>query len=409
MIIPKTPLNEVKRLKALKNLGILNTNPEQEFDDLVALAALVCNTPVSLITFIEEKRQWFKAKIGTDLCETDREVSFCGHAINNSNELMIVEDATKDERFIDNPLTKLIDTPVIFYAGMPLTDKEGNSLGTLCVIDHKPKSITKHQQKALKTIANQVVKMLELRVRNNNLKITEEELRQKNNLLKDFAGVVSHDLKMPLTNMIITADILKEKYSEQLDNKGKQYLDYLKQSSFALSDYITKILAHYETDDLSKKDLRETFDIHHLLEEIIDLFNIKEDCEINFPENNIDIYCNRVALEQILLNLLGNSLKYNDKDKIIVDIECIENSKYYQFTIKDNGIGIPKEKQNNIFELFSTANQLDRNGKKGNGIGLSTVKKIINNMGGEISVNSKLGKETTFTFTIKKNVVKKTA
>ena len=409
MIKPEIPKNETFRLQALKELNILDSKAEQEFDDLASLASYICETPVSLITFLEEKRQWFKSHIGTDLCETDRDISFCGHAINHPQELMIVEDATKDERFADNPLTTLKDTPVIFYAGMPLTDKMGNALGTLCIIDHQPKTLTETQKSKLKTVANQVVKLLELRLRNNKLKTIEKELRAKNELLKNFAGVVSHDMKMPLSNMILTADILKEKYSEQLDEKGKQYLKYLKQSSFTLSDYITKILTHYESDKFDDLEESETFDIHHLLEEIVDLFNIREDCEINFPEQNIELHCNRVALEQILLNLIGNSLKYNDKEKIVIDVECYLHQDVYYITVSDNGMGIPEHKQKEIFELFSTVAEIDRNGNKGNGIGLSTVKKLINKMGGDIKVTSTLGEKTSFSFSIKKNTVKKTA
>jgi hypothetical protein len=111
---------------------------------------------------------------------------------------------------------------------------------------------------------------------------------------------------------------------------------------------------------------------------------------------------NKVALEQILLNLIGNSLKYNDKKKIKIDIDCEEKDGYYHFTITDNGMGIPKDRIGNIFDLFVTTGTLDRNGKKGNGIGLSTVKKLVNRLDGEIEVSSTLGEGTTFMFTIKK-------
>ncbi len=409
MIEPCLPSNEANRLKALKELKIIDTAPEKEFDDISELASYISNSPIALITFIEEERQWFKSSIGTDMCENTRDLSFCGHAILKPKDITIIEDARLDERFKGNPLTQLKNTPVIFYAGVPLTDKNGNALGTLCIIDHQPKKLNNQQIKALKTLAQQVVKLLELRVRNNYLEETERALRERNELLKNFAGVVSHDMKMPLANMIVTSDLLKEKYSKNLDEKGLQYLKYLKQSSLTLSDYITKILAHYETDKLAPREEEDHFDIHHLLEEIVDLLNITEDCEINFPENNLDLICNRVALEQILLNLLGNSIKYNDKEKIIVDISCEEQKGFYYFTVTDNGMGIPQNKQKDIFELFATVNQIDRNGNKGNGIGLSTVKKLVSSLGGEIQVKSSMGKSTTFTFSIEKPSQQKTA
>jgi signal transduction histidine kinase len=136
------------------------------------------------------------------------------------------------------------------------------------------------------------------------------------------------------------------------------------------------------------------------LEEIVDLLNINMDCEINFPEENMEISCNRSALEQILLNLIANSLKYNDKDKIVIDIGCEEKNGKYHFTLSDNGIGIPKEKQTEIFDLFTTVGNLDRHGNKGHGIGLSTVKKLVTSLDGEISVTSELNKGATFSFSV---------
>jgi signal transduction histidine kinase len=170
-----------------------------------------------------------------------------------------------------------------------------------------------------------------------------------------------------------------------------------------LSDYITNILTHYESDNItSNEDSLEVFDVHTLVEDIVEMLDIGDDCDISFPEESIDIFTNRVALEQILLNLIGNSLKYNDKSKIEIDIDFKKESDFYRFFVKDNGIGIPKDKQKEIFNLFSIVAENDRKGNKGNGIGLSTVKKMIHNLGGEIKVSSVEGKGTTFEFTIER-------
>ena len=184
-----------------------------------------------------------------------------------------------------------------------------------------------------------------------------------------------------------------------MDEQGVEYLDYLKQSSFTLSEYITGLLEHYESDKTAQKSFEE-FDTHHLFEEIVELLNINVDCEINLPEENLEVSCNRAALEQILINLIGNSLKYNDKDKIVIDIDCKKKEGMLFIKISDNGVGIKREKLKEIFNLFTTLNTLDRNGKKGNGIGLSTVKKLVTNLGGDINVSSELGKGTTFEFSI---------
>lgn len=394
------PKNERARIASLNELQILDSEPETNYDNLAQLASYICDVPVSLITLLAEDKNWFKAKIGTDLCESERSISFCSHAILEPDKLMVVEDTLLDPRFVNNPLVTS-DMKIRFYAGMPILSHDGQALGALCVMDNKPHKFTSKQEKTLKSLAKQVESLFELRRQNHQLEKVKNELAIKNNLLKDFAGTVSHDMKMPLANMIITSDLIKAKYAHLLDDTGKNYLNYLKQSSFRLSNYITDILSHYESDTLLQSHT-EDFDIQDILEQIIDLLNIKFDCEINLPEENLIVQCNRAAFQQIFLNLIGNSLKYNNQDKIIIDISAKEENGFYHFSITDNGIGIPESKQEAIFELFTIVEESDRSGNRGNGIGLSTVKKLVGNLGGEISVKSKVNKGTSFAFSIKR-------
>ncbi|TYP75954.1 GAF domain-containing sensor histidine kinase [Aquimarina intermedia] len=400
MISPLKSENENSRLIALKNLQILDTLPENEYDNITELAAFICNTNTSLVSLIDEERQWFKSRKNMPLSETHRDHSFCAHAINNPRETFIIPHATKDERFHDNPLT-LSDTPVIFYAGVPLLDKEGHALGTLCVIDDKPNTLSPEQEKALKNLALQVEKLFELRKANNELKETKENLEKHNNLLKDFAGVASHDMKMPLSNMIITSDLLQQKYGANLDESGSRYLSYIKKSALSLSNYITNILEHYESTAYNRSNV-ESFDVNTLLENIVELLHIKYDCEVHLPDLNIEATCNRIALEQIFLNLIANSLKYNDKDPIQIFIDASVFPEFYEFSVRDNGIGIEPNQIDSIFELFTTVGHLDRDGNKGHGIGLSTVQKLVETLKGTITVDSQIGSGTTFTFTVAK-------
>jgi GAF domain-containing protein len=155
------PPTEAARLRALEAYRILDTAPEQVFDDLVTVAAHICDAPMSLITLVDASRQWFKAKVGLDLPETRREHAFCAHAILDTQPL-IVPDATADIRFADNPY--VVDDPSIrFYAGAPLTTPEGHALGTLCVLDRKPRELTPAQQTALEALARQAAALLEWR------------------------------------------------------------------------------------------------------------------------------------------------------------------------------------------------------------------------------------------------------
>lgn len=155
MIVPKIPVDEYNRLEALKEYSILDTLPEKEYDEITFLASQICRTPISLISLIDDKRQWFKSHYGLDATETPKDVAFCAHAINDKEKMFVVADSRKDERFHDNPL--VTDDPfVIFYAGVPLVTSEGYALGTLCVIDHEPRTLDESQAEALQALSNQL-------------------------------------------------------------------------------------------------------------------------------------------------------------------------------------------------------------------------------------------------------------
>ena len=152
---------EEQRLKALAEYRILGTEPEACYDDITQIAATTCNVPISLMTLVDKDRQWFKSKIGLEINETKRDWSFCTHAIKENNPL-IIHDAFQDSRFINNPLVTG-DPKIRFYAGFPLRNSEGNKLGTLCVIDRKPGSLTAKQFSVMELLSKQIVSFLELR------------------------------------------------------------------------------------------------------------------------------------------------------------------------------------------------------------------------------------------------------
>lgn len=162
MTIPNSPFNELDRLKQLYSLKVLDTPEEPGFDEIVKMAAIVCDCPVALLSLVDEKRQWFKAKVGTSIEETPRDISFCSHAIQGSG-LFQIKNAKKDKQFKDNPL--VAGPPgVVFYAGQPIYSAAGLPLGTICVIDQKERSLTDGQKELLESLGKQASKMLELRL-----------------------------------------------------------------------------------------------------------------------------------------------------------------------------------------------------------------------------------------------------
>lgn len=181
MIEPDIPKNEEQRLNALKEYQVLDTLPEQLYDDITLLASQICNTPISLISLIDDSRQWFKSHHGLGVDHTPKNIAYCAHAINEPEKLMEVEDALKDERFHDNPLAT--GEPFVrFYAGMPLVDENGFALGTLCVIDHKPRKLNDAQKESLKALSRQVLALLKLRVESN----------KKQDAFNEFIGLVEN-------------------------------------------------------------------------------------------------------------------------------------------------------------------------------------------------------------------------
>lgn len=174
---PKLPKNESDRLEALNRYHILDTLPEKEYDDLTRLAAEICGTPIALISLVDRDRQWFKSKVGLDMSETPRDISFCGHAVADS-AFLNVPDTTQDARFADNPLVAK-DPSIRFYAGMPLKTSDNFTLGTLCVIDHQPRNLTEKQIRQLESLSRLAISQFELRRSNATRKATEDALDEQ--------------------------------------------------------------------------------------------------------------------------------------------------------------------------------------------------------------------------------------
>lgn len=201
MKVAPLPANEQERLAALRKYGILDTEPEQVFDSMVQLATYICQTPIAAISLVDEHRQWFKAIAGLDAKETSRDVAFCAHAILQEGT-MVVPDALQDERFFDNPL--VASAPHIrFYAGVPLVTSQGQRLGTLCVIDNKPRELDAAQLEAIKVLADNVMAHLDLRLSHKHIRQYVEDLQLAATIFESSSEAM---IVTDAQNRIITAN-----------------------------------------------------------------------------------------------------------------------------------------------------------------------------------------------------------
>jgi anti-sigma regulatory factor (Ser/Thr protein kinase) len=239
--------NETERLGALRKYRILDTEPERAFDDLAELASQICGTPIALISLVDENRQWFKSHVGVAAKETSRSVSICSHAI-QQRDLFIVPDALEDARFRDNPLVR--EEPRIrFYAGAPLVTPDGDALGTLCVIDRLPRTLTDGQKSALEALRRQVEAQLELR---RNL----DELRLALEGLERLGGLVPYCSTCEL-NLVIPADMVSmvrvtDGVNQLLENK-RWPEDEVTKVELALQEALSNAIRHGCKGDPSKQ------------------------------------------------------------------------------------------------------------------------------------------------------------
>ncbi len=389
---------EKERIIELKSYSILDTLPEEDYDSLTAIAAQICGTPISLVSLLDERRQWFKSHHGLDVTETPKEYAFCSHAITNDSDVFIVQDARLDERFHDNPL--VTGNPhVIFYAGVPLVNESGLPMGTLCVIDNEPKVLGESQVRSLRALAKQVMNLMTLRLKSLELETTLKDLGQRNRDLERFATVAAHDIKSPLGNIQALTRMLKQGYEHALGESGNEVVDLIADSSSQLMQLVDGLLEYSHTESLMI-DNKLDVEIASLEKSMSGMLSCEANKQVRFITDLQFIRINQTILEQLLINLVGNAIKYGDKDPTVVTVEIGLKDEYYTLDVTDNGPGIGEEDLERVFHVFETAALADRFGVQGNGIGLATVERIVRKLGGEIQLKSKLGEGSTFSIQI---------
>lgn len=391
------PANELLRLHALYSYDILDSISEKEYDSITKLASQICGTPVSFISFIDEGRQWYKSSFGFELTEIPREVSLCNYTILDNEQVLVVPDLRNDERFANNPLVKGHPNAV-FYAGTSLVTKEGHALGTICTLDSKVNHLNENQVEALKSLAEQVMARLELHKKLKELSIAQQQLKEVNADLKSFANIASHDMKTPLANISMMSRAFQQRYEDSFDEDAMKYLTLIDGSAKELLQFIGNILTKSKKmrtgEDCNLVNSNDT------IKKVISMIVPPPDIEINVQGALPDIAMDQISLQQVFQNLITNAIKYNNKEKGVINIWSESDENFHRFNIQDNGRGIDRENFDKIFQNELTLQTTDRYGNQGTGIGLSTVKNIIESAGGDIAVESEKDFGSVFQFCI---------
>lgn len=388
---------ESERIEALKSLQILDTMPEQVFDDITYLASVICEAPIALISLVDEHRQFFKSRKGLDVKETPREYSFCAHAILDPHQSFMVQNAQEDFRFKDNPL--VVNSPnIAFYFGIPILSEAGHPYGTLCVIDRVARTLNETQIECIRKLTRQVENIFTLRSQSNKLKTYYDNLSAYTKDMEDFSYMVAHDLKGPTKMIAALIKLLQEKYNVTWDQDDLEILEGVEVGSKRMERLIDSLLEYGQV--LSADIVFEQVNLNHVLHDLFYQFKtLHPDLQINFniatfPQLDLP----KVLLHILFQNLISNAIKYRRTGVVLaisVDYELINNE--IAFSFEDNGIGIEESQYANIFKPFK---RLLQNDAEGHGLGLAFCKKIIVSMGGNISVSSQIGQGTKFHLTI---------
>jgi two-component system, sensor histidine kinase len=416
------PPDENRRLEILRECRILDTSPEDDYDDLLALVAGICEAPLASITLIDEARQWFKARIGFTVSETSRDIALCAHTIcQPEGQPLIVPDASLDPRFAAYP--NVTGEPGIrFYAGMPLVTHDGAAVGSLCVIDRRPRDLQPRQLLALRVVGRQLVNTLELRRlvhRQTHVIAHLEQARkeieaarvcaEKATAAKSrFLAAMTHEIRTPLNAIIGMSTVLAD---GPLETSQKECAETIRSSGEILYALANDIL------DFSKIESGR-LELEKVPFTLATAVNRAADClrgaaknkglklEIAFASDlPARVVGDATRLQQILVNLLANAIKFTSHGRVRIEASLSDEgtpaAPVLAFAVADTGIGIAPEHLAGLFRDYAQAEPSTSRRYGGTGLGLSISKCLAELHGGHIWVESVPGKGSTFRFTLK--------
>lgn len=395
---PKIPPDEASRLKSLHAYQLLDTAFEAAFDDLTKLASEICGTPIALVSLIDKDRQWFKSKVGLAADETPREVSFCGHAI-LGDDIFVIQDACADPRFADNPLV-VGDPGIRFYAGTPLRGREGMNLGTLCVIDRKPRDLSPLQRTALTTLKRQVEAQFELRRSMTELAATQIALERVQRQKASLTAMVVHDLKNPLASIIPNAKYVADQ--PELSEESKDAVQDIERAASILHQRVLNLLDVSSSEDGALVVTRKTLPLGPFLQSVVDSIarraaEKEQELFVVEPDTSLNCSADPELLRRTLENLIINALKYSPP-KATIRLDATQpESGWVEIRVADDGPGIAETNRDRIFDKYTRLDRDVTGGEAGSrGLGLAFCKAAAEAHDGSIRVERNVPRGAVF-------------
>jgi signal transduction histidine kinase/CheY-like chemotaxis protein len=398
------PPDEAARLAALERYRVLDTEAEQAFDDLTSIASKVCGVPIALVSLVDRERQWFKSRVGLDAEEAPRDEAFCAHAILCPEDVFEVADAHDDPRFSQSPL--VVGEPrARSYAGVPLVTPGGQAIGTLCVIDRRPRHLTKEQMAILRALGRQVVSQLELRRYVIELEVARSAAEAASRVKSEFLATMSHEIRTPMNGILGTASLLAE---TELVAPQRALVDVLQTSGESLLHLLNDILdfSKIEAGRLELEAVR--FSLGSIVRDVASLFQAEAHRKGISLATSIDrdvpdaAMGDPVRLRQVLANLVGNAVKFTPRGEVSVDVSAAtrDGALAMRFRVRDTGVGMKPEVLEQLFTPFTQADSSTTRKYGGTGLGLAICRRIVSLMGGEIGASSAPDAGTTMEFVV---------
>ncbi|MEL6538309.1 MAG: GAF domain-containing sensor histidine kinase [Bacteroidota bacterium] len=391
---------DASQVKISPSNNFISCAPEPEYHTITTLAATICDVPIALLTLLKDGKPWIKSHYGVPVVEKPGPASFFETNPRSTDRILSVDDARNDPRFADNELVHG-DAKIVFYVGISLVNRDGFTLGTLSILDYKPRELNHTQMVAMRALAQQVIRLQAIRDEQVIQKYELQQLEEKNQALEQFAYVAAHDLRAPLNSITGLASLIQNTSGTKMDREGQQYLGMINDLSGKLKNLVDELLEYSRCGKILEEERSEIF-LDVLMEDLRQMHITADHISLDLQANVDRLFLNRTALMQILMNLVSNAIKYNDKPDIRIVVGIMNYEEEYQCFVEDNGPGIPEKMHEKIFEPFAVAAHRDQQGREGTGIGLATVTKLVTALGGAIHLKSTLGEGSVFHFSLKK-------